>query len=393
MTRKTISLIVCMAGIASADSYGTLLQRYERQIHRQEKQLGDLRDRLVEKEKESVQWQQKADQAKSEWSQAGAVVEKTRAAVQGVRSDLQKTKVLADAAEGSMTERLLLSHSADEQLAMLTKQIYEDRVSAPSADPEQSVLPTYVLDRMCGFAGDIRGQAKEAQIRETALRTEEMQLQTSESRQSAELDRLHEKQQAQWRRWQEANRRTEELRDEKAQMEQSAEALRVMVEELRDHRQHAIAARQGKTADDGAIASLRGTLPWPAEGEVTQNFGRQYSTELQQLQISNGIKIDSGAGHSVRAIDGGKVLFARTFRDYGRLVIVEHKRGLTSVYGSLGVTRVKEGDLVRPMDIIGTTDDHGSFYFELRHDEQPVNPLVYLVPSHRSDLSSRRKYP
>src|SRR5207244_1028607 len=129
-----------------------------------------------------------------------------------------------------------------------------------------------------------------------------------------------------------------------------------------------------------------------AYGKVTQNFGRQYSEELKQLLISNGIKIDAGAAHPVRAVQAGKVLFASPFRQYGQLIILQHRNGLTSVYGGLGQTHVKEGDRLATLDAIGTTSDQGTFYFELRHDEQPVNPLVYLAPNHRSDLSSRRTF-
>ena len=42
-----------------------------------------------------------------------------------------------------------------------------------------------------------------------------------------------------------------------------------VLEEIRDHREHALAARQGRTYDDRALASLRGSLPWPADGKVT----------------------------------------------------------------------------------------------------------------------------
>jgi septal ring factor EnvC (AmiA/AmiB activator) len=125
---------------------------------------------------------------------------------------------------------------------------------------------------------------------------------------------------------------------------------------------------------------------------VVQNFGRQYPDGLNQLVVSNGIKIDAGQNHTVRAIQDGKVLFANAFRQYGQLVIVQHQSGLTSVYAGLGQTQVKEGQVLSALDQIGLTGEKGSFYFELRRDEQPINPLVYLTPATTTQLSLRRDF-
>jgi septal ring factor EnvC (AmiA/AmiB activator) len=62
------------------------------------------------------------------------------------------------------------------------------------------------------------------------------------------------------------------------------------------------------------------------------------------------------------------------------------------VYAGLGETRVKEGQLVSTLDVLGTTAETGTFYFELRHNEQPVNPLAYLSSVSSSELSSRRTF-
>ena len=165
-----------------------------------------------------------------------------------------------------------------------------------------------------------------------------------------------------------------------------------MLEELRDHRDQARALSENRTANGRVLESLRGTLPWPAHGRVVQNFGRQYTEGLSQLIVSDGIKIEVGANHAVRAIQEGKVIFANAFRQYGQLVIIQHKNGLTSVYAGLGQTQVKEGQMLAALDEVGATGESGSFYFELRRDEEPINPLVYLTPAASSELSLRRDF-
>lgn len=394
MKKSSIAIMaVLMPTLLHADAYDTLVHRYEKQIRQQEKQLESLRGRLADKEKEAQQWKEKSEQAKTEWSQAAALAEHARQKVQAVHSQWTRAHTLADAAEWSATERVLLAQAANSQLSYLTRERYESRqAAAASAVTVNERLHEYVLQGLSELSGKAQGEARDAQRQETALRTEEMHWQMEEQRRTEDLDQLHRKQQVQWMKWQEASQRLAALEEEKNQMEQSEQALRVMVQELQEHRDNTLAARQERAGDDRALAALKGTLPWPAYGRVTQNFGRQYSSELNQLLVSNGIKIATGPGHTVRAVEAGKVLFASPFRDYGQLVIVQHKSGLTSVYAGLGQIQVKEGTLVSTLDAIGSTSDNGSFYFELRRDEQPINPLVYLTPDHRSDLSLRRKF-
>ena len=394
MKRSSFAVVaVLIPSLLHADAYDTLMHRYEKQIRQQEKQLQSLRGRLADKEKEAEQWKEKSEQAKAQWSQAAALTDHARQKVQGVHSQWSRAHTLADAAEWSATERMLLARAADGQLSYLTRERYEARAT-PQGLPVtvNARMHEYFLQGLSQLSGKAQGEAQDAQREETALRTEEMHWQTEERRHTEDLERLHQKQQAQWMKWQEANQRLAALEEEKNQMEQSEQALRVMVQELHEHRDHTLAARQERSGDDRALAALRGALPWPAYGRVTQNFGRQYSSDLNQLLVSNGIKIAKGPGHTVRAVQAGKVLFASPFRDYGQLVIIQHKSGLTSVYAGLGQIQVKEGGMVSALDSIGVTSEGGSFYFELRRDEQPINPLVYLTPNHRSDLSSRRKF-
>lgn len=396
---KRISLIglatcVFASGQVHADAYDTLMKRYEKQIGQQERQLQSLRIHLQQKERDAARWQQKAQDAKAQWSQAASSVERAGQAVQGIRERRSKTRTLADAAEWSATERTLLANAADGEAAYLAREQYVTRLTPPLMSP--LTVPDrsheYFLQNICELSQSAHHDSEEARQQETALRTEEMRWQNEEQRRSADLERLRDQQQALWLRWQEANQKRLALEEEKNQLEESEQALRVMVNDLRDHRDHTLAARQGRSADDRELASLRGSLPWPAWGKITQNFGRQYSSDLNQLVISNGIKIETGPKHSVRAVQPGKVLFASPFRQYGQLVIVQHKSGLTSVYGGLGQIQVKEGDMLEALQAIGTVGDKGAFYFELRHDEQPVNPLVYLTPNHQSEISSRRMY-
>ncbi len=385
---------MALAVTAHADSYDGLLKRYAKQIRQQDKQLQTLRANLRMKEQEAKAWQGKAEQAKTQWSQAQIESDRVRVAVQSVRVQRRQSQTLAEAAEWSAVERSLLASAADRQTAYWTRELYERRLGTGGAAPLTIAdrSPEYVLGRLCDVSVTSHQQANRAKSDEVALRIKEMRLQNQEQTQTQALNRLHENQQSLWLRWQVALRRQAALEEERNEVEQSEQALKVMVQELRDHRNQTLAARDAHGVSDQALASLKGTLPWPATGRVSQGFGRQYSRDLQQLLISNGIRIETGPGHPVRTVESGKVLFASAFKQYGQMVIVQHADGLTSVYGDLGDILVKEGDQLGPLQSVGTVAAAGSFYFELRRDEEPINPLAYLAPNH-SDISLRRNFP
>jgi len=159
-----------------------------------------------------------------------------------------------------------------------------------------------------------------------------------------------------------------------AKIDQSAKALQVMLEELRDHGTRRAPCAQNRSTNDQVLVSLKGNLAVAAHGRIVQNFGRQYPDGLNQLVVSNGIKIEAGQNHTVRTIQEGKSAFRQRLPAIWTLVIVQHKSGLTSVYAGLGQTQVKEGQMLAALDQIGITGDKGSFYFELRRDEQRSTP-------------------
>jgi murein hydrolase activator len=393
-TRTVILPLLLSASLAYGDAYTSLLHRYEKQIQQQEKELVALRGRLQDKERDVARWKNKADEAKAAWSVASASLEETRAQAKVVHAKRQAVRIQADAAQWKTTENILISHSATTQARVLAQDLYGKSLLARSdRNPNvEDAAPEWVLTQVSALSDASEQLADAAQKEEAALRTDEMHLQNEEHARALEAGKIHHEQENQWLRWQEALHRKTALEDEISQIDQSAKALQVMLEELKDHRDQARALRENRSVNDEALASLKGTLPWPARGRVVQNFGRQYPDGLNQLVVSNGIKIDAGQNHTIRVIQEGKVLFANAFRQYGQLVIVQHKSGLTSVYAGLGQTQVQEGQMLAALDQIGTTGEAGSFYFELRRDEEPINPLVYLSPMASSELSSRRKF-
>jgi septal ring factor EnvC (AmiA/AmiB activator) len=395
VNKTALCLCVALPWACWADSYDVLLKRYEKQIAQQERQLKSLRANLEQKEREALRWQKEAEQAKTQWTRVNTAVGESRRKFDAVKEKWKETRTQANAAEWAVTEQTLLSRAVDGQLTYFIRELYQNRWISPRrvALTVVDAAPEILTQHLCQLSESSHHELLQASELETVLRLEEVRWQQEQQKRLVDLDRWRHMEQSLWARWQDALRKRARLQEERTQMEQSSEALRVMLQEIREHRDHMLALRQGgPLASDRTLARLKGTLPWPAVGPVTQNFGRQYSSDLNQLLVSNGVRIEAGAGKPVRAVGAGKVLFAQAFRQYGQLVIIQHPNGLTSVYGGLGATQAKAGSMVEDLAPIGTVGANGSFYFELRREEEPLNPLVYLAPTLSSDLSTRRKF-
>jgi len=98
-----------------------------------------------------------------------------------------------------------------------------------------------------------------------------------------------------------------------------------------------------------------------------------------------GLDIAAEEGAPVTAADGGAVAFAGWDEEqgYGYMVIVEHDDGWASLYAHLSEILVELGQTLQQGDLLGKAGATGNatgphLHFELRHWNQPVDPLVYL---------------
>ncbi|MCL2389859.1 MAG: peptidoglycan DD-metalloendopeptidase family protein [Endomicrobia bacterium] len=128
-------------------------------------------------------------------------------------------------------------------------------------------------------------------------------------------------------------------------------------------------------------AKYRKALPWPVEGIVAVNFGKNKHKELDTYVISNGIKIKAKDFAQVKSVDSGVVVFTGNFRSYGKVVIIEHSDSYFSVYGQLDKILVKDEQKVSKGTVLAVlgSGDESVLYFEIRHDNVPDNPMLWLI--------------
>jgi lipoprotein NlpD len=85
----------------------------------------------------------------------------------------------------------------------------------------------------------------------------------------------------------------------------------------------------------------------------------------------------------VVAAAGGQVLYTGTgIRGFGKLIVIRHEGGFSSVYAHNREILVKEGQTVargQRIAELGDTDaDRPKLHFEIRKAGKPVDPLKYL---------------
>ena len=251
---------------------------------------------------------------------------------------------------------------------------------------------SYVSRAQAKLIDGLRADAARLAELEQRSRVKAQELATLESRQRAERKRLLAERE---RRQSVFNQAATEIRRQRREVEtlkrneqrlvrliqQLAEAMRAA--KLREAQRNE-ARRNDKVPLPGGAAgvfsALKGHLRLPVAGELTGRFG----APLGEGGVnSKGIFIRSAAGKEVRAIAGGRVVFADWMRGFGNLLIVDHGEGYMSIYGNAESLLKRPGDVVRTGDTIATVgatggSEESGLYFEIRYQGRAVDPMGWV---------------
>jgi murein hydrolase activator len=134
------------------------------------------------------------------------------------------------------------------------------------------------------------------------------------------------------------------------------------------------------SADGSPFSSLKGRLSLPVRGELANRFG---GPRADGGVTWKGLFIRSATGGEVKAIAGGRVVFADWLRGFGNLMILDHGNSYMSLYSNNEINHKQVGDSVRGGDTIASVGNSGGnaesgLYFELRHQGKPFDPLNWV---------------
>ena len=113
----------------------------------------------------------------------------------------------------------------------------------------------------------------------------------------------------------------------------------------------------------------------PVAGRTVTGFGAPSDGGI----LSKGLTLAPRDGAQVVAPAAGRVVFAGPYRGYGRIVIIEHEGGWTSLVTGLARIDVEVGaELVGGGPLGIAAQRRPLITLELRRGGEPVNPLEYL---------------
>ena len=127
----------------------------------------------------------------------------------------------------------------------------------------------------------------------------------------------------------------------------------------------------------GEFSAAKGKLPWPVDGRLLARFGETRGDDARTKW--DGVMISASAGSTVRAVHGGRVVFADWLRGAGLLVILDHGNGYLSLYGHNQTLLKGAGDVVKAGEAISTVGTSGgqdtpALYFAIRQQGRPADP-------------------
>ena len=139
-------------------------------------------------------------------------------------------------------------------------------------------------------------------------------------------------------------------------------------------------ARAAASAASGPFSALRGKLRLPVRGELTGRFGAPRGAAGM---VAKGVFIRAREGQPVRAIAGGRVVYADWMRGFGNLLILDHGESYLSIYANNESLLKEPGEPVAAGEPIATTGSSGGneetgLYFEMRHLGRAFDPLSWV---------------
>ena len=128
---------------------------------------------------------------------------------------------------------------------------------------------------------------------------------------------------------------------------------------------------------------LSKAFEWPLAGGITSGYGWRRHPFTKRRDFHTGIDIKGPSGRTIRAARAGRVAYSGWMGGYGRVVVIDHGKGYTTLYAHCSSLLVSQGQRVSTGQPVGKVGSSGQatgphLHFEVRLNNKPVNPLQVL---------------
>jgi murein DD-endopeptidase MepM/ murein hydrolase activator NlpD len=209
--------------------------------------------------------------------------------------------------------------------------------------------------------------------------TEYRELQALLQRERAQLETITIQAQA---RRQEIARQEQAKRAMLTRLQRERTAYEQMVRDLEEDSRELEALILRTQTRGGVQPALAGRLrgfAWPARGRFTSPFGLRRHPIFGIRRMHTGVDIGAPRGAPVQAAADGRVIYTGWFGGYGKIVVIDHGGGISTLYAHLSQILTSEGRTVQKGELIARVGSTGystgpHLHFEVRINGRPIDP-------------------
>lgn len=329
------------------------------------------------------------DQVSDDRDQAAASLRGTQRRLRAVTTDLERTRARLLKAQQDLKRRQQVLNRRAANLYKSGRLGYVE-VLIKTRRLDELVNRLELLSLLARQDGSLLGQIKASQARvgreKVDLERRQAQVAVTERQQRGETDRLE----ALVATRAGAVQRLDEAKSRKRSVVEQAEHDKASWERQEDAllaESASIAAKLRATpavqADSGTARVSRGGFVRPVPGRITSPFGYRVHPIFHVRRLHTGLDMSAGMGTPIHASAAGTVVFAGWRGGYGRVVMIAHGGGVSTLYAHQSAILVSVGRVVERGQVIGRVGSTGystgaHLHFEVRVSGSPVDPMGYL---------------
>jgi murein DD-endopeptidase MepM/ murein hydrolase activator NlpD len=132
-----------------------------------------------------------------------------------------------------------------------------------------------------------------------------------------------------------------------------------------------------------AVSYATGAFIRPVYGSISSPYGWRRHPIFRSRKFHTGVDIAGRNRSPIKAANGGKVIYAGWYGGYGKVVIIDHGKSITTLYAHLSSINVNKGQKVSKGTVIGKEGSTGystgpHLHFEVRVNGKHTNPMKYI---------------
>jgi murein DD-endopeptidase MepM/ murein hydrolase activator NlpD len=375
---KLLILLLLVIFIGSTVGYGASQDEIQTQIDQTKKKLSETKRReksvlgsLLKTQQELEEISASLNRINSNLGSTEHRIEVIKEQLANAQSDLEKIKIEIGGREGVLDQRLIAIYKYGYQSSLeilFNSQNFAEFINrfemiSGFVKGDLRILQTLQLqqDFIAKKREEITQKKDELEIQKNAYARLQIQ---NKQQQNRQLTAIQTKQQ-ELSLLQNDRKALEDALDE---LEQTSKELEAQIRNYQNQNQIALGTRK----------YIR-----PVRGNITSYFGYRYHPILRKRKYHSGIDISLPYGSPILAADSGVIVFAGRNGGYGKMIIIDHGSGISTVYGHCSLLQVDQGQTVTKGQAIAQVGSTGlstgpHLHFEVRKNGVPEDPLSYL---------------